>query len=101
MKTLNDLSHNHAKLDLQALHRTAQIAYWKCLNELRQRSEDELRRWDSGEQRENGPSSVYMEGIRVTAEQLEHCGNMYRTLAGAMKREEVEIVNQPKIAEVA
>jgi hypothetical protein len=93
MKTQNDLSYDTAKLDLQALHRTAQIAYWKCLTELRERSEDELRRWDK-DNAQNGPSSVYLEGIRQTAEQLEHCGNMYSTLTGALKRANVEIVNK-------
>ena len=93
IKTQNDLSWNKAELDLQALHRTAQIAYWKSLYALREETEAELRRWDNKDYQGRGPSQVYLDGIKKSAIDLAIVGDVYRTLQGALKREKVEIVN--------
>lgn len=100
MKTQHDLSFSCAKLDLQALYRTARIAYWKCLYELREKSEAELRRWDDKSQIDSGPSSVYLSAIAGVALELELAGATYSALKAALTRD-IQIVNHnPEKSEV-
>ena len=91
--TEHDLSYNSTKLDYQALLRTARIAFAHTRNELNRHLH---------QTHEFNPIPDYAHLARLIneeAEQLVIAAETMHTLKEGLTREELEIVNKPKVKE--
>ena len=91
--TQNDLSHNHTKLDYQALLKCATIAFAHTRNEVEKyihntHSLDSDIHYSSDARR-----------LLEEAKQMVIAAETMDTLKGGLTREELEIVNKPEIKE--
>jgi hypothetical protein len=87
-KTMNDLSFNHAKLDHEALIRTAEIAFGELIESIASHA-SKLRNYSANYQR----ASLRSEWLAGDARKLVIVAETLDTLYGCRFRDEIEIIN--------
>lgn len=94
--TKNDLSFNEASLDFQAMLTTSKIAVGRCLDNI-SRYENNIRR----DSINNDYTGVHCNAnwLKAEAEYLEIASETLATLSGALERDNLFIVNKPKVKE--
>lgn len=89
--TMNDLSFNHAKLDHEAMVRTAEIAFGKLIEDIGDHI-SKLRNYSAKSHR----ASLRSEWLEGDARKLVIVAETLDTLYGCRFRDEIEIVNVRK-----